>query len=76
MEQNHHKNNSPREAASEEHAFKGNELRDDEAARNARDAAKVDKAISGSGQKMDSVHPDALEETENDRNIEKTREEA
>jgi len=41
---------------------RGNELFDSEAEGNARDMAKIEKANSGSGQKMDSVHPDDLEE--------------
>jgi hypothetical protein len=40
---------------------------------NLIDLAKVERAISGSGQKMDSVHPDDLEETRNDRIIEEER---
>jgi hypothetical protein len=37
--------------------------------------AKIEKSLTGHGQKMDSVHPDELKETHEDRMIEKERRE-
>jgi len=52
---------------------KGNSFLDTQKESKARDMAKVNKAIDEEGQKMDSVHPDDLKETRNDRMIEQER---
>jgi hypothetical protein len=66
---NQHKN----ETAPTDSIGKENSFPDTERELSAKDAAKVNKALRGEGQKMDTVHPDDLKETENDRNIEQER---
>jgi hypothetical protein len=64
---------NPAKAYNEEMNDKGNSFLDTQKESKARDMAKVNKAIDEEGQKMDSVHPDDLKETRNDRMIEQER---
>lgn len=64
---------SPAKVYNDEMNDKGNSFLDTDNESKARDMAKVNKALSGQGQKMDSVHPDDLRETRNDRIIEQER---
>lgn len=50
----------PNEAYREELDNKGSTFTDTPSEAEARDKAKVEKALSGESQKMDSVHPDEL----------------
>jgi len=52
---------------------KGSTFTDTAAESKARDMAKVNKSLSGQGQKMDSVSPDELKPDRNDRIIEEER---
>ena len=76
MTDERNKYDDPQKAYEQEKRYGGHELGESEEVENARDRAKVEKAVSGSGQKMDGVHPDQLEMDENDRIIEQTRDEA
>jgi hypothetical protein len=63
----------PAKVYNDEMNNKGNSFLDTDKESKARDMAKVNKALNGQGQKMDSVHPDDLKETRNDRMIEQER---
>lgn len=54
------KEGNPDKAYREELANKGSTFTDTPSEADARDKAKVEKALSGESQKMDSVHPDEL----------------
>lgn len=51
---------NPDKAYQEELENKGSTFTDTPSETEARDKAKVEKALSGESQKMDSVHPDEL----------------
>ncbi|MBB1283682.1 hypothetical protein HRH25_04785 [Flavisolibacter sp. BT320] len=51
---------NPDKAYRDELANKGSTFTDTPSETDARDKAKVEKALSGESQKMDSVHPDEL----------------
>lgn len=69
------KRGNPEKAFKEELQDKGSTFDDTNAESNARDMAKIEKSLTGQGQKMDSVDPDELKETHEDRMIEKERSE-
>lgn len=54
------KEGDPNKAYSDELDNKGSTFTDTPSETDARDKAKVEKALSGESQKMDSVHPDEL----------------
>lgn len=64
---------NPAKAYNDQLNERGSELFDTPEEVKARDKAKVERAISGRGQKMDSVHPDDLKQTRNDEMIEQER---
>jgi hypothetical protein len=66
---------NPAKVYNDEMNDKGNTFLDTDKESKARDMAKVNKTLSGQGQKMDSVNPDDLKETRNDRMIEQERRE-
>lgn len=57
---------NPEEAFRDELAGKGSTFTDTPSEADARDKAKVQKAISGQSQKMDTVHPDELNDDDMD----------
>jgi len=69
------KTGNPEKVYREELNDKGSTFTDTNEESDARDMAKIEKSLTGHGQKMDSVHPDELEETHEDRMIEKERRE-
>jgi hypothetical protein len=56
------KKSDPDKAYRDEWKDRGKELFDTEREGDARDLAKVEKATTGHGQKIDGVHPSELEE--------------
>jgi hypothetical protein len=62
------KEGNPDKAYRDELANKGSSLTDTPSESDARDKAKVEKAISGESQKIDTVHPDDLQD-DNDEEI-------
>jgi len=64
----------PEQTYRDEMHDRGHAIFDNEAQGDARDRAKMDKALGGQGQKIDSAHPDDLQPDQNDLNIEKERE--
>lgn len=62
---------NPDKAYREELANEGSSFTDTPSEADARDKAKVEKVVSGEGQKIDSVHPDELQ----DDNIDEMRRE-
>lgn len=53
---------NPDKAYRDEMAEKGSTFTDTPSEADARDKAKMDKALSGQSQKIDSVHPDELQD--------------
>lgn len=66
---------NPEKAYREEMHDKGSTFSDTNAESAARDKAKIEKSLTGQGQKMDSVHPDELKESREDKMIERERRE-
>lgn len=60
------KTGNPDKAYRDELANKGSTFTDTPSEADARDKAKVEKALSGDSQKMDSVHPDELLDDDDD----------
>jgi hypothetical protein len=56
----------PDKAYRDELNNKGNAFADNPAEADARDKAKVEKALTGQSQKIDSVHPDELKDDDMD----------
>ena len=73
MKQAQNNKTSREKAYSDEMNDRGNEFFDSQEDTKARDRAKIEKSVSGRGQKIDSVHPDDLEQTRNDEMIEQER---
>ena len=65
---------NPDKAYRDELEGKGNTFSDTPTESDARDKAKVEKAVSGETQKIDSVHPDELRDDENDDILRETLE--
>lgn len=65
------KTGQPDKAYRQERENKGSTFTDTPTEADARDKAKVDKVLSGESQKMDTVHPDELQ----DDNIDEMRRE-
>ena len=65
---------NPDQAYRDELAGKGSTFSDTPTESDARDKAKVEKALSGETQKIDSVHPDELKDDNNDDIIRETLE--
>jgi hypothetical protein len=65
---------NPDEAYRDELAGKGSTFTDTPTEADARDKAKVEKALSGESQKMDSVHPDELQDDDIDEMTRETLE--
>jgi len=57
------KKQDPDQVYQDELNNRGKEIFDTEREGDARDMAKIQKAITGQGQKMDSVHPDDLDDS-------------
>ena len=55
-----HKKSDPQKVYNEELKDKGSEWNDTEREGDARDMAKIQKAMGNQGQKMDTIHPDDL----------------
>lgn len=64
----------PDQAYQDELAGKGSMFTDTPSEADARDKAKVEKALTGQSQKMDSVHPDELKDDDMDDMIRETLE--
>ena len=60
------KRGNPDKAFREELENKGSTFTDTPSEADARDKAKVEKALGGQSQKMDSVHPDELKDDNTD----------
>jgi hypothetical protein len=60
------KEGNPNEVFREEMNNEGNMFTDTPTEADARDKAKVQKALSGESQKMDTVHPDELDDDDMD----------
>ncbi|NTS43585.1 hypothetical protein HRG84_22085 [Flavisolibacter sp. BT320] len=60
------KEGNPEKAYRDELENKGSMLSDSPSESDARDKAKVEKALSGQSQKMDSVHPDELQDDDDE----------
>ena len=65
---------NPDQAYRDELAGKGSTFSDTPTESDVRDKAKVEKALSGETQKIDSVHPDELKDDNNDDIIRETLE--
>jgi hypothetical protein len=64
----------PEKAYRDELNNKGNAFTDNPEEADARDKAKVEKALTGQSQKIDSVHPDELNDDDMDDMIRETLE--
>ena len=76
-EPHHNPNNkigNPEKTFREELNDRGSTLSDTNAESDARDKAKIVKSLSGQGQKMDSVHPDDIQDGSVEEMIERERE--
>ena len=60
------KEGNPEKTYNDELAGKGSVFTDTPSESEARDKAKVEKALTGQSQKMDSVHPDELNDDDID----------
>jgi hypothetical protein len=65
---------NPEEVYRDELANKGSTFTDTPSESDARDKAKVEKSLTGQSQKMDSVHPDDLEDDDMDEMTRETLE--
>ena len=65
---------NPEEAYRDELAGKGSTFTDTPSEAEGRDKAKVEKALTGQSQKIDSVHPDELKDDNMDDQIRETLE--
>jgi hypothetical protein len=63
----------PSQVYKEEMENKGSSFLDNAEQSVARDKAKIDKALSGESQKMDSVDPEELRPTRNDEILEREK---
>ena len=63
----------PSQVYQEELENKGSSFLDNAKQSQARDKAKIDKALAGESQKMDSVDPEELRPTENDEILEREK---
>jgi len=75
LNNNSNNRSTPGKTYEEELNNKGTTFTDTNAESNERDKAKIDKALSGYGQKMDSVHPDQLEDDREAEEIDRERKE-
>ncbi len=66
------KEGNPEQAFRDELAEKGSTFTDTPSETEARDKAKVEKALSGESQKIDSVHPDDLNDDDSDEMLRET----
>ena len=67
------KTGNPEKAFREELNDRGSSFSDTNAESDARDKAKIVKSLSGQGQKMDSAHPDDIQEGSVEEMIERER---
>lgn len=65
---------NPEKAYSDEMNERNSNAMDTNAESDARDLAKVSKSIEGTNQKMDSVHPDDMQNDEDDNALKETEE--
>jgi hypothetical protein len=63
----------PSQVYKEELENKGSSFLDNSKQSEARDKAKIDKALAGESQKMDSVDPEELRPTKNDEILEREK---
>lgn len=73
MKNNKQHQKLPGETYREEKENEGSAFMDSDRESAERDAAKIDKAISGESQKIDTVHPDDLQPDRNDEIMEQER---